>query len=185
MPAEGERTGMTPTTTTRLRPLEVHREIGPPRVTAVLAAGQLVCELEVAGGGSAGSARLRDGRSWSITQPPASGEWWVLGSDGRVTATLTRHRSFGAKVAIACGDGTFDLVPVGGWWRRRWEIRERGSEVVLVVRQRVFARSVHELHIHRGDLPTELVWIAAWWLAARTSRDVVATRRSRWGPAGS
>ncbi len=172
------------TTTTVGRPLEVHRGIGPPRMTAVLSGGRLVCELEVAGGGSAGSARLRDGRHWSVTQPPVSGEWWVLGSEGQVTATLSRRQVFGARVAISCGDEAFELVPVGGWWRRRWEVRERGAAVVLVVTQRMFARSVHELHIRRGDLPVELVWIAAWWLAARTTHDVVATRRSRWGPAG-
>ncbi len=184
MPTERERAGMT-TTTALVRPLEVHRGIGPPRVTAVLSAGQVVCELEVAGDGSAGSARLRDGRCWSMTQPPASGEWWVLGGDGQVTATLLRRRAFGARAVISCGAETFDLVPVGGWWRRRWEIRDRAAEVVLEITQRMFARSVHALRIHRGDLPVELVWVAAWWLAARTSRDVVATRRPRWDPPGS
>ncbi len=183
MPVERERAGMT-TTTALVRPLEVHRGIGPPRVTAVLSGGQVVCELEVAVGGSAGSARLRDGRYWSMTQPPTSGEWWVLDSEGQVTATVVRRRAFGTRVAISCGDETFDLVPVGGCWRRRWEIRDGAAGVVIAVTQRVFARSVHELRIHRGDLPVELVWVAAWWLAARTSRDVVATRRPRWDPPG-
>lgn len=184
MSTEGERTGMVATTTTLVRPLQVHRGIGPPRMTAVLSAGQLVCELEVSGGGSVGSARLRDGRTWTVTQPPASAEWWVLNSDGEVTATVLRRRAFGPRVGICCGGEPFELVAVGGGWRRRWEIRDRGGEVVLGVTQRLVTRSVHELRIHRGDLPGELVWIAAWWLAARTSRDIAATRRPRWAPEG-
>jgi hypothetical protein len=165
--------------------LEVNHALGPPRVTAVLLAGQLVCELEVGQGASEGVTRLRDGRKWSVTHPPGSGEWWVLDGEDHVTATITRCGVLGARARISCGEDAFDVVPVGGWSRRRWEVRDRQGHVVLAVTQRVFTRPVHDLRIRVGDLPVELPWLVAWWLAARTSRDLATTRRPRWVGDGS
>ncbi|MEX2549254.1 MAG: hypothetical protein WD638_03425 [Nitriliruptoraceae bacterium] len=168
------------TRTARSEVFEVHRGPGPPRLTAVLLAGRLVCELEVGGGGTQGSARLRGGREWSLTHPPGSGEWWVLDPDAHVIGTITRRHALGDAARIACGEEVFDLVPVGGWWRRRWEVRDQERHVVVTVTQRVLTRPIHDLRLRVGDLPAALPWVVAWWLAARTSRGVATTRRPRW-----
>lgn len=165
--------------------LEIHREAGPPRLTMVVHDGRRVCDLEVSIDGASGAIRHVDGWALRVSHPPASGEWWVTDREDRSCATVTRNSPVGERFRLELADATFDIAPVGRWWRRRWVVCDTEGRTVVEVVQRLFTRPVHDLHLRSGDLPRELAFVVAWLLAARTTRGLRPTRRPRFGAPAS
>ena len=161
--------------------LEVHREIGPPRSTVVVHDGQRVCDLDVAVEHDGGAVRHADGWGLQVSHPPASGEWWVVDGGGMPCATVTRNSPVGERFHIDVAGETFDVAPVGRWWRRRWSVFDVDEHTVIEVHQRLLTRPVHDVSVRSGDLPVALVWVVAWLLAERTTRGLATTRHPRWG----
>lgn len=161
--------------------LEIHREAGPPRLTAIVHQGRRVCDLEVTIDGDGGVIRHADGWVLQVTHPPASGEWWLTDEDGQPRATITRNSPVGERCQVVVAGTVFDLAPVGRWWQRRWVVCDGDGRTVLEVVQRLLARPVHDLHVRSGDLPAELAFVVAWRLAERTTRGLSRTRRPRYG----
>jgi hypothetical protein len=164
----------------------------------VLARGHRVAVLDVGLGDDTGTIDLADRTRFILERPPGSGEWWVTDASGGEVATLRRYAPLGERFTIRVAaapsragfaDGPsaerraatgFEITASGRPWRRRWEVRDEQDRGLIEVAQRRCARSVHDLHVRAGDLPTPLPLLVAWLLASVSHPPLSATRRSRW-----
>lgn len=160
--------------------MEVHRAPGPPRTNIVMAASRRLAVLEVGPGRDSGVVTHAGGERWSLQRPPAASEWWMARDGGQALGAVARTSPLREHFELDIVGLHATIVPVSRLWRRHWSVVDSSGRELVEVRQRPFSRTVHDVMVRSGDVPSELPMTVAWVVALVTSGRIAVTRRSRW-----